>query len=225
MRRLAPALLFAVLSSPALAQADSDLGAELKICADNTDDAARLKCYDALAAVPPSPSVAEASSSSVPAPPPAPTPVRNDWTVSFDKSKIDDSKAVYLAVFSAEPVPQRFGNGQNAQLTIRCLENTTALYIIFGGAFMASSEYDNYGDVTYRVDDRPAVKKGFNNSTDNQALGLWSGGVAIPMIKQLFGGTKLVVRAVPYNESQVELEFPISGLEDAVKPLRETCKW
>jgi type VI secretion system protein VasI len=35
----------------------------------------------------------------------------------------------------------------------------------------------------------------------------------------------LVAQITPYNESPVTAIFDTSGLENAIKPLRETCNW
>jgi type VI secretion system protein VasI len=145
------------------------------------------------------------------------------WRVASQKSKVDDSTNVFLSIDSNQPIRGRFGDVGPAELTIRCMENTTAATFRFAGHFMA--DIQGYGDITYRIDDRKAKTKGFVESTSNEALGLWSGGSAIPFAKELFGGTSLYVRATPYNENPVEAEFNIAGLDEAIKPLREACRW
>lgn len=90
---------------------------------------------------------------------------------------------------------------------------------------MVSSEYNDYGDVTYRIDENPSKSIAMDESTDNRALGLWSGGQAIPFIKQMLGGQTMVTRFTPYNDSPVTAEFNISGLDKAIIALREQCKW
>ena len=101
------------------------------------------------------------------------------------------------------------------------MENTTSVYITTSGCHLASSEYNDYGHVTYRIDHEPAETRGFSESTDNRALGLWSGGEAIPFIKSMFGRNNLITRFTPFSESPVTARFSIAGLEDAVAPLRE----
>lgn len=81
------------------------------------------------------------------------------------------------------------------------------------------------GRVDYRIDDNPADYRSMEESSDNKALGLWSGGRSIPFIKSLFGGETIFMRASPFNESPVEMTFNISGLEEAIEPLREACGW
>jgi type VI secretion system protein VasI len=90
---------------------------------------------------------------------------------------------------------------------------------------MTSSENNNYGDVTFRVDDQKARTVGFEESTNKRSLGLWRGGRSIPEIKRLFGGKKLIARMTPYSENPFTATFNITGLEEAIEPLRKACHW
>lgn len=161
-----------------------------------------------------------AATPTAPSAKPAP---RGPWAVQSEVSKVDDSTNVWLSVRSDNLVDKRFGGSDRATLSIRCMENTTSVFFQFADNFMA--DISGYGDITYRVDTKKAQKKGFRESTDNGALGLWNGGSSIPFAKSLFGGERLFVRAVPYNESPVEVEFQIRDLETAITPLRKACKW
>ena len=147
-----------------------------------------------------------------------------EWQVSEETSSFDDSRSVYLRLNSSDTVTTRFGGGQTTpSLHLRCPEKTTSLFIVAGGQFL--SDIQGYGEVDYRIDDQAAGRWSMDSSTDNQALGLWNGSTAIPQIKRLFGGDRLVVRLTPFNESPLEFAFPISGVETAVAPLRNACQW
>ena len=148
---------------------------------------------------------------------------KGDWQVTEEKSKIDDSKNVFLNLASLESIRNQYGQVARLELWISCREKKTDLYFTFGGHFMSS--VNGAGALTYRVDKKAAQKKEFTESNNHQALGLWSGPTSIPFIKEMFGGSTLFVRAVPYNESAVTGDFNISGIEDAIKPLREACRW
>ncbi|TWI29714.1 type VI secretion system-associated protein TagO [Paracoccus sulfuroxidans] len=147
----------------------------------------------------------------------------SEWKVEIDKSKLDDTTQVTMALESNEPVRKRFGGSEKGSLLIRCKENTTALYILWAGNFMA--DLQGRGRVDYRVDDRAAKRVNMDESTDNMALGLWNGGKSIPFIKDMYGASSLYVRATPFSESPVEMTFNVSGIEEASKPLREACGW
>jgi type VI secretion system protein VasI len=85
--------------------------------------------------------------------------------------------------------------------------------------------FDDRVEVTYRLDDKPAKRKWFGESTDHKALGLWGGGNAIPFLKEIMAGQKLLVRATPWSDNAVTGEFSIIGLDEAIKPLRKACGW
>lgn len=145
------------------------------------------------------------------------------WRVQTDTSAIDDSKSVYLQVTSDNDIPGKYGGMGPATLLIRCMENTTSVMLKFNDHFMA--DIQGYGDVTYRIDERKAAKRGFEESTDHEWLGLWNGGAAIPFIKTMLGGEKMIVRATPFSESAIEATFRIGGLEEKIEPLRSACSW
>lgn len=150
--------------------------------------------------------------------------VESKWVVQTETSKIDDSKSVFLNLESEDDFPGRFGGSRRkANITLRCLENSTSAILHFGDHFMA--DINGYGDVTFRVDSQPAFTRGLDESTDHMALGLWDGGASIPFIKKLFDGKTLVVRATPYSESPITATFTVAGLKEKIAPLREACKW
>lgn len=146
------------------------------------------------------------------------------WEVQVKKSEMTDTTDVYARLESLEPVRCSFSNDK-VTLLLRCQENTTTMYISTTGCHLTSSDYNDYGDVTYRLDDQSPRTQSFEESTDNRALGLWTGGRSIPFIKSMFGHSSLLVRFTPFNESPVSARFPITGTEEAVKQLREACKW
>ena len=117
----------------------------------------------------------------------------------------------------------QYGDSGPLTLWVRCHEDTTAL-IISGDCHLASG-FQGYGEVTMRTDDDKATTRSFEASTDNSALGLWTGGRSISVIQSMFGEERLVVRLTPFSMSPIEATFEIAGLEEAVKPLREECGW
>lgn len=190
-------LLLAAISQSAKAETGND-------CAGVADDAKRLICYDLIFKIKQTNSVSR------------------KWKVSEETSKVDDRKNVFVAVDSLERLEGRFGLKDRARLLFTCREGKTSSYITFGGHFMSSL---SGGTVTYRVDKRPAGKRRMTESTDHQALGHWSALEAIPFARELYGANSLYIQATPHSESPVSAEFPVSGLEEALKPLQAACKW
>jgi type VI secretion system protein VasI len=136
-----------------------------------------------------------------------------------------DDTNVVLRVDAKEPVACNFSGMEKPTLIIRCQEDTTSIYIATTGCHLTSSDYNDYGHVTYRIDDKPSNTRSFDESTSNRALGLWSGGQAIPFVKAMFGHKALLTRFTPFNENPVTANFPIAGVEEAIAPLREACGW
>ena len=196
MRDLALLGMISALSMPVLA--DSECGT----IQDNTD---RLACYDMK--YKPAVETAEASS----------------WIVTQSTSKMDDSKTVVLHTASKEVVRKNFGGADSADLYIRCSEGVTSLYVILADNFLADTE--DYGSVTYRVDNAKPSKREMSASTDNKALGLWSGGTAIPFIKKMLKAKQITMRVTPYNQSPITVTFPVSGLNEALTPIQKACRW
>ncbi|GEK71576.1 MULTISPECIES: type VI secretion system-associated protein TagO [Halomonas] len=199
MKKTTAAVLFTAMAS-SLGAAQASEG-----CTDISNDQRRLACYDA--EYRPAQEVSQESS----------------WMVNESTSPIDDSKSVYLRVTSKEPVQDRLGRDVDAALWVRCMENKTSMVLQFGGHHMAS--LNQYGQVTLRIDDQQARTMRMNESTNNKSLGLWNGGSSIPVIRQMFGHDTLTVRATPFSQSPITTQFPITGLEEAIEPLREACHW
>lgn len=194
--------LIMIMSCSAFAQDQS--------CREIDADLDRLACYDRVSGrTPKTSSVATES----------------EWIVNVKASEMTDQKTVTMALYSEEPVTcSSYETPDKPVLIIRCLENTTSIYIATD-CHLTSSSYNNSGDVTYRLDDTPSKTRGFFESNGNDSLGLWTGGRAIPFIKGMFGHNSMLTRFVPYSENAVTPRFNISGLEEAIEPLREACHW
>lgn len=203
-----PPLLFAATVTAAMTLSSSLHAQDASSCVSIENSEERLQCFDQAFATPEEPTTPD---------------IESDWSVRTDVSPLDDSKSVYLSVTSMSPIMGRYGRLETGTLYIRCFENTTSLFTLWGGHFMSDNR--GGGRVDYRIDDNPAAHVSMQESSDNEALGLWNGGVSIPFIKRLFGGEKIFMRASPFNESPVEMTFNISGLEEAIEPLREACGW
>ena len=145
------------------------------------------------------------------------------WNFSEDTSKFTDEKSVFLIVESLESVQCGVHDPEPLHLALRCVENTTSMLI--GTPCYLSSSYPGGDRVDLRIDDGKAFQSRMDSSTDNAALGLWSGRRSIPVIKELLGAEKLMVRFTPVSESPKTATFNIGGLDEVITPLREACGW
>ncbi|WOC15466.1 type VI secretion system-associated protein TagO [Pseudochrobactrum sp. MP213Fo] len=184
--------------------------AENSKCIKTENDLDRLACYDNEAGRTPKSVLI--------------TETAGKWSPTSTTSKLTDDKNITLQLASEEIVNCGWNKGDKITLILRCQEQKTALFINTQ-CHMTSSEYNGYGDVTYRLDSDKAQIIGMSESTNNRSLGLWTGGKSIPMIKQMLGKQQMVVRMTPFNESAFTATFDLTGLEAAIKPLRDECKW
>ncbi len=201
-----------------------DIPADLLACRFVTADAVRLACFDKAtgrATAKPEPLATEATALDNPATP----PVRRNWLVNKTTSAITDDTNHFVQTRSTNSVQCRPFSQASTPLTLtaRCMENSTAIMVM--GDCQFASGFSGYGEVTWRTDDDKARTRNFEASTDSLALGLWSGKQSIPVIKELLGKKRLVVRVTPFGLSPVEATFDITGLEEAIKPLRQECGW
>ncbi|RWR08500.1 type VI secretion system-associated protein TagO [Paenirhodobacter populi] len=203
---LSSAILTAFLSAPT--------DAAITDCVGLDADLDRLACYDKESGR--TPKVSDVTKETG----------QGNWEVRTQTSVMNDQTDYFMRVESQDPIVCRSYAGQERPaLLLRCMENTTAILLSTSSCHLTSSEYNDYGDIQYRIDDLPARTKGFTESTSNDTLGLWSGGAAIPFIKSLFGHKQLIMRFTPFNESPKTVTFDISGIDEAVKPLRDACNW
>ena len=193
-----------------IALASPSFSNEVDSCAIISADLDRLACYD------------KASGRT-----PTTTAIKTEgkWYVSIRESEFRDTTDVFLSIVSDEPVQcGSLRDAVPAHLTIRCMENTTAM-LIKADCHLVSSRYNDYGDVDIRLDDLPTTTVSMEESTDHKSLGLWSGGRSIPFVKTMIGKDTMLTRFTPYSHSPVTARFHISGLDEAITPLRESCGW
>jgi len=217
MRSAAACLAMLVISPPAVA----DPTPLLYACRVIDEPERRLACYDRAAGRAPDAPEAETAEATEPTAA-SPAGGKPAWATRIDTSQFTDEQTVYLTVRSDRPVACRFGRVEPVTLFVRCLENTTALFL---DTHCFLSDIQGYGDVDIRLDEDAMRTLSMAASTDNSALGLWRGGSSIPVVRSLFGKERLIMRFTPFNESPLEATFDITGLETAIDPLRKACNW
>nr|WP_176024860.1 type VI secretion system-associated protein TagO [Brucella pseudintermedia] len=146
------------------------------------------------------------------------------WSLQKETSKMSDRTNVYMTVQSNEIINCGWNRGDKISLSLMCRENKTSV-VFDTGCHMTSSEYNDYGDIQYRIDQEKARTVSATETTNNRALGLWSGGKSIPFIKSILGKNKLLVRMTPYGENPFTATFDISGADEGVKAIRSACGW
>ena len=145
---------------------------------------------------------------------PIPTTGVGKWHISEDINPVDDSKTVAL-ILVADSGEGPWG--ESLYLVMRCQSAQTNLLINWNTFISTESEY-----VLTRVGKDEAVTKKWRVSTDYQAT---FHPAPVAFIKEILTSNKLVVQVTPYGENTVTAIFDTTGLENAIKPLRETCSW
>lgn len=138
---------------------------------------------------------------------------KGKWDVHVEVNPIDDSKTVFLTLKADEGKSKW---KRPIYLTARCLSNKTEVYI----------NWDDYlgrkVSMTTRVGNKKAVTSRWGVSSDGKAAFHHK---PIGLLKDMMEHNKFVAQVTPYNDSPVTAIFDISGLSNAIAPLRETCNW
>lgn len=146
--------------------------------------------------------------------PPPEEPV--GWRLKTETSPIDDSTTYILRRDAEEEV----GTGIFAStptLLIRHKEGELELYITVG-QFLGMDKTL----VTCRLGTSPAQDSEWSLSTDGKAI-FYPGNVDA-FVRQLMANDKMVIRLTPYGESPITTTFILSGLTDAIEPMKALIK-
>ena len=197
-------VLFPIMffSANTLAGEKGDIGK----CAAKKASAERLICYDNIA-----------KTLGVDKPQTVVTAGKGKWIVRTDKSPINDTTNVYLSLSSEQSVHSGYDT-VTPTLFIRCAGGKTNAYITWDLYLGLEST-----SMLTRLDKAPAVTKTWSISTDNKAV--FVSGSDVAFAKQLMAHQTLLAQITPYSQSPVMATFDIGGLSEAIKPLREACKW
>lgn len=135
------------------------------------------------------------------------------WSVNIDTNPLDDSTTV-TAMLRAESGADYLG--RKVTLIARCKSNTTDLYINWQD-FLARNT-----SVTSRIGKNKAETYKWSSSTDQKAT---FHRTPINHLRKMLGEESYVAQITPYNSSPTTAIFNISGIDNALKPLMETCGW
>jgi type VI secretion system VasI family protein len=186
--------------------AAAELQGELELCAQVTDDYNRLACFDRV--------IAEYGLDE----PPELRATKGVWQLQTEPSDFGVAD-YFLYVVATRGIADGQGGRTMPALVIRCVEDVTAVYIDWG-VKLGSGEIE----MEYRLDDGEITDETWSIATDGQTIGKWRGARAIPFVKQLFDKERLFVR-IGDESGSVGTVFKVSGLQQAIQPLRKGCDW
>lgn len=202
MKSILALLTFSVVAVGAQAQT---LEKQIASCAAITSHLERLECYDQLA---------RKHSLNQPQSKPVSTTGVGKWRTRDTTNPIDDSRTVVLTL-AADGQRSRFG--EEIRLVLRCQSNETEVYINWND-FLGSEAM-----VTTRIGAAKATTSRWGLSTDKKAS--FYPDNPVTLIQALLDQSTFVAQVTPYAESPVTATFDLTGLAEAVKPLRQTCQW
>ena len=194
------ALVTAVLLLPAFAATAKGL----EDCAAIAAAVERLGCYDALAR--------ESA---------GPRDELAVWTLDATPSRLsEDMTDLVLWTRSVNAVPGPPGAAVHAVMLLRCRQGGMAVVFDFG-AFVGGGAVR----IEYRIGSGAVLAGDVTVAPDHRRFGVWERDRAIGFIKALYGEPQLRLRVTPAAGEKLTAAFDLSGLEDAVAPLREACGW
>ena len=134
-----------------------------------------------------------------------------DWDIKHDANPIDDSETVTLTLYANSGTDYL---GNKVYLIIRCKSSEIALYIGWK-SYLGSS-----ANVLTRVGTEKAETKNWSLSTDSQATFSTE---PTELITRMLNNQKFVAQVTPYNSNPITAIFNISGIENAIKPIKDIC--
>lgn len=202
-------ILFCLLLLPFFVFANDELQSKIDSCKSIPNKDERLKCYDSLSNV----------ETIV-----IPTQGIGQWGIFKDKSPVDDSLSVYLSLDANDYINVGYKKFKPS-LIIRCRENATSVFINYD-IFLGNKPIKPLT----RLDSEKAVSDVYwVTSTDHKAIFydslLGEGEASIKFIKKLLDKNKFFIRVTPYSENPVDATFDLTGIDEAIKPLRAVCGW
>ncbi len=103
---------------------------------------------------------------------------------------------------------------------LRCIRGRMSGYIDWG-IFLDVER----AKIVFRFDQEPFQTALARVSKNHQKIEPLSKAKLLERIKEMFGKRKFIAKVTPVGEQPLAVEFDISNLEQAIRPLRETCNW
>ena len=105
----------------------------------------------------------------------------------------------------------------NRLFVIRCEGKRTYAFIIWN-EFVGTTP-----QVEYRTDKLPPKEQYWKSGSDGGSSFFPSR--TIEFLKKMEGSTSFSAKVTPIGKAPLTAEFDISGIEDALVPVRKACKW
>lgn len=199
-------LMVAVSMQLCIGSLSAEIRGDLAACLALKADAERLACYDRLAQpVKADPVKAAAFAGS------------GKWRIESERSPLDDSENVFLHLEADNSNRVRPEGTPQPRLSFRCKEGRTDGYVQVEDFLEMESL-----TVQTRLDQDKAQSSIWAVGADHHAVFVPN---SMEFIRQLEGRETMLVQLALTGEDPLLIAFDIRGLPEALKPLKQACKW
>jgi len=165
----------------------------------------------------PPPDAPRPADSAQAAPPSAPSAeTAPTWQLNTTTNPADGSTTVVLYREAMEV--RAHSTARDPILYVRCKSGATELYIDWHDYIPGATH-----QVTTRLDRSPTQARMWNLSRSNVAT--FYPDSPVDFLQALMEANRLYAEATPYNTAPVTALFDMTGLADAIGPLRAECGW
>lgn len=144
------------------------------------------------------------------------------WTKSVSTNPVDDTKTVVIIQEAEGTYTNRYGRVGRANIQILCEQNKTGFALVLPELY--TSDHGGLGTVTFRVDDKPAFERDMIAANDRTSMIVLSG-KAISAVKEMIGGSRLLVRFITVSEPSKDVYFDLADLEEKITQVRAEFGW
>jgi hypothetical protein len=181
-------------------------GGDLSVCMAIDDGAARLDCYDGLAAL-----ATDGAARTDPG-----GWVLEEWPSRLNPAWIDYE--VWTAALN--PVPGTAGIAVHPVLTLRCEQGETRIFFNFGRPMPGATV-----PIHYRLGNGEIQPGELIAAPDGRRFGLWRSDLAVRFVRALYHSDRLRLQIPLPGAEPLTAAFELSGLAAAAAPMREACAW
>jgi len=191
---------------PASLAGQANLPQEIARCAAIASDLERLVCFDALA-----------QAQGLDRPPSRAVPMADvgAWQIRDHVNPLDDTRAVDLALVAASGAA---ADGRPVILNLRCQSGETEAYINWRSPLGSGAQ------VATRIGAGDVTRRSWLTSSNQQAT-FYPKNDAVTFIRALMTADTFVAQVAPSAGDPLTAVFHTAGLDNAVRPLREACRW
>lgn len=136
------------------------------------------------------------------------------WVVMSDKDVITDKKQVVLILTASSAAGRSY---DEMGLVIKCDNDKTDMFVNWG-----NPPLEGKIDITDRIDNEKPAKSDWTLSNNGTMTFKKD---PIPFLKRLLKAKKYSARIAPSNDVPITVIFETEGLDNAIKELREACRW